>query len=423
MKKFYIESLGCPKNLVDSEVFKKLALSANLESVSEPEEAEIIIVNTCGFIESAKIEAVNTILEMAELKENGNCEMLIATGCFVKRYLESLVEEIPEVDHWVTLKDFEHFADVLNSNPKNIQRELMTPNYFAYIRISDGCNNRCSYCAIPGIRGPLVSVPMEKVIEEAKYLAGQGVKELIVTAQDTANYGFDLYGEQKLPELLDELNKIDGFEWIRILYLHPAHLNEEIVNKVADLDKVLPYFDIPLQHINDDILRSMNRHTDKAHTLEILNYIRKTIPNAVIRTTFIVGYPGETFAKYKELRDFIEEFKFERLGVFTYSAEEDTPAATFDKKVTAKTAQKRCDELMSIQQEISANYLTKLLDSEIDVIIEQESDIEDFAWVGRSIYDSPEIDGLVYVISGNYCVGDIVKLRIVDSWEYDLIAE
>ncbi|PID29653.1 MAG: 30S ribosomal protein S12 methylthiotransferase RimO [Candidatus Cloacimonadota bacterium] len=423
MKTFYIESLGCPKNLADSEIFKYLAIKANITPVSNPEKAELIIVNTCGFIESAKEEAVNTILEMAELKETGACKNLTATGCFVRRYMKNLIEEIPEVDHWIDLKDFKKFAELMNLKQEKFKRELMTPDYFAYIRISDGCNNRCSYCAIPGIRGKLDSVPLENLLEEAKYLADKGVKELIVTAQDTANYGYDINGKSQLPELLEKLNEIKGFEWIRVLYLHPAHLTEKIVDKMAELNKVIPYFDIPLQHINNDLLKSMNRHTNKEHILNILNYIRKTLPEAVIRTTFIVGYPGESFAKYKELRDFIKIAKFEKLGVFAYSPEEGTPAYEFPKQVSRKTAQKRCDELMSIQQEISENYLTGLIGKKIPVIIERKSESEDFSWEGRSIFDAPEIDGIVYVISGNYCIGDIVKLSVTDAWEYDLIAE
>ncbi len=420
MKKFALISLGCPKNLVDSESFAFIAEQNDFTYTENLEEAELIIINTCGFIESAKEESVNTILETAELKHTASLKKLIVTGCLVKRYFQDLQESLPEIDELVDLKDFKSFASILGQETE-LKRKLLTPNHYAYIRISDGCNNLCSYCAIPAIRGSLKSVPVEALVKEAEELAEKGVKELIITAQDTALYGIDIYGEQKLPDLLDKLHNINGIEWIRILYLHPAHINSTIIDKIAELPKVCKYFDIPLQHINDDLLKSMNRKVDSIRIKEILQEIRNKIPGAVIRSSLITGYPGESFHKFNELKAFLQEENMLRVGVFSYSREEGTPAAKMLRQVSLKTSEKRKDELMALQQKISTQLLVNYIGKRIEVIIDRRSEYDSYQFEGRSRFDAPEIDGTVFISEGNAEIGDIVEVEIYDSWEYDLI--
>ncbi len=422
MKKYAIISLGCPKNLVDSETFAFLAESANFQYTENVMEAEWIIINTCGFIQDAKEESVNTILDMAEMKYSGKCEKLIATGCLIKRYADQIAENIPEIDNIIELKDFNSFAELIGAN-YCYGRKLLTPSHYAYLRISDGCNNNCTYCAIPKIRGKLLSRPMNEILEEAENLVENGVKEIIVNAQDTAQYGFDLNGKSQLPELLENLDNIKGLKWIRLLYLHPAHLTSEIIDTVAGSNKILPYFEIPLQHISDNMLKKMNRHTDKKNIITKLNEIREKIPEAVIRTTFITGFPGETENDFREMIDFIEEFKFGRLGVFTYSQEDGTPAFDFKDQIPHEIAVNRKDQIMEIQQEISKNYLEKYVGKFMDVIIDKESEEEGFLFEGRSFIDAPEIDGVVFIEKGEAKIGDIVKVKIIDSSEYDLFGE
>ena len=420
MKKYSIVSLGCSKNLVDSEVFSAIIETAGYEFTAEFEEAEIIIINTCGFIMDAKQESIDTILEGVEYKNSGKCEKLVITGCLVKRYYEDLKESIPEIDHIINLKDFDKFADVFNTN-STTERILLTPPHFGYLRVSDGCNNHCSYCAIPGIRGALHSETIEDLLEEARKMASKGVKELILTAQDTANYGVDIYGEQKLPELMQQLHEINGIEWIRVLYLHPAHITSEIIDTFATLPKVCNYFEIPIQHINNNLLNDMNRHVSRERIGEIISEIRKKIPDAVIRTTLIVGYPGETEQQYEELKRFVQTTRFERLGVFTYSREEDTAAFESKNQIDEEIAEERKDELMQIQQTISEDFLSGMVGRKIKVIIDQIGEDEDFSLEGRSYFDSPEIDGTVFIAEGDAMIGEIVEVEIIDAWEYDLI--
>lgn len=422
MKNYSIVSLGCSKNLVDSEVFSAIASKAGYTFTEDLEKANVIIINTCGFIIDAKEESIQTILETAEHKITGKCKKLIVTGCLVKRYFKDLQDSIPEIDELIDLKNFDKFAEIFHTE-KTEERILLTPKHYAYLRISDGCNNHCNYCAIPSIRGELQSVPMEKLIEEAKALADRGVKEIILTAQDSALYGYDIYGESKLPELLHELHKIEKIKWIRVLYLHPAHITSQIIDTFADLPKVCKYFEIPIQHINEDILRSMNRKVRKKRIQEIISEIRNKIPEAVIRTTLIVGYPGETEEKFQELKDFIQETKFERLGVFTYSEEEGTPAFNLPNDVDEETAEARKDELMSLQQKISEEFLSGLIGKKIKVIIDRKGGAEEFPLEGRSYFDAPEIDGTVFIESGKAEIGEIVDVEIVDAWEYDLIGK
>lgn len=421
--KYYLISLGCPKNLVDSERFSAVIEAGGYEYTADPAEAEIIIINTCGFIQDAKIEAIDTILETTEYKTNGKCKNLIVTGCLVRRYFEDIQKSIPEIDHLVDLQDFDTFAQILTIPTVCEKRKLMTASHYAYLRITDGCNNLCSYCAIPSIRGNLHSVPMEDLVKEAELLAAAGVKELIVIGQDIAQYGLDLYGEQKLTELLKNIHHIESLEWIRLLYLHPAHITSELLDTISTLPKICRYFDIPLQHINDDILHSMNRHISKEKTISLLDEIRSKFPEAVIRTTFITGYPGETKEHFEELKEFIIEQRFERLGVFVYSSEENTPAYGLKNRVSSKVAQSRKDELMSIQQQISIAFLEKFVGSSLAVIVDARSDSDDYDYIGRTYFDAPEIDGIVYISGNNLKQGDIVLTKITDSTEYDLIGE
>jgi ribosomal protein S12 methylthiotransferase len=423
MKSFSIISLGCPKNLVDSEYFNQILLEAGYTYIEDSENTDIILINTCGFIQDAKEESIITILENADFKQDNPKQKLIVTGCMVKRYKEELMKQIPEVDYWIDLKDFEALKEILHLNNKELKRSILTPFYYAYLRISDGCNNHCSYCAIPSIRGELCSEPMDKLILQAKQLAKSGVKELIVNAQDTSQYGIDLYKKQSLIDLLKELHKIPEFEWIRLLYLHPAHLSLEMIDEIAKLPKVCHYFDIPLQHINNEILTAMNRKTSKEHIISLINHIRECMPDAVIRTTFITGFPGEDVKKYNELVNFIKEIRFDKLGVFAYSPEEGTPAATMEKAVSKKTAQNRSDKIMALQQEISSENLDRFLNQEIEVIIERKASDPGFKYEGRSRYDAPEIDGMVYITKGQAKIGEIVRVKIIEAWEYDLVGE
>ncbi len=423
MKKYYIESLGCPKNLVDSEIFAWLTEKNGYEFTENPMEAELIIVNTCGFISDAKEEAIETIFEMNALKTIGKCKKLIATGCLIGRYFEDLKSSLPEVDHLVDLKDFKSFAKILGDNNPQLERKILTPPHYAFLRISDGCDNRCTYCAIPGIRGGHVSRPIEELVKESEKIAKQGVKELIVTAQDVTLYGQDIYGEKKLPALLIELEKIEGLKWIRLLYMHPAHVTEELIDMIAGSKKVLPYFDIPLQHASDKMLKSMNRKISSQAQVNVLTMIRNKIPHAAIRTTFISGFPGEKQKDHLELLELIRKVKFERLGVFVYSPEEGTPASDFPNKVTINTAQKRQDEIMATQQAISEEIMVTYVGQELEAIIDAMSEGEGILYDARTIYDAPDIDGNLFIVSGSASVGDIVKVRIIDSWEYDLIGE
>ncbi len=421
-KYYHIISLGCSKNLIDSEIFAGITEAHGYFYTDDESLADMIIINTCGFINDAREEAIQTIIESAAWKDDGKNRRLVVTGCLVKRYREELEKLIPEVDDWIDLKDFSNFETLF---PEVIDcgfpRKLLTPGHYAYLRISDGCNNWCSYCAIPSIRGCLTSVSIEQLVKETQSLADKGVKELILTAQDTTRYGEDLYGESRLPGLLTELHKIEGIQWIRLLYLHPNRITEQLVDTIAGLPKICKYFEIPIQHISDTILKSMNRGNSKKNITDMLDTIRTKIPGAVLRTTLLVGFPGETEKHFEELKQFICEQKFGRLGIFTYSSEEGTTAAKKSHPVPKKMAQKRKDELMQIQQEISAEFLSSFVGKKLDVIIDGKSELPEYQWMGRTYFDAPDIDGKVYIPKGKYKPGEIVKLEIIDHWEYDLI--
>ena len=428
-------SLGCSKNLVDTEKTIGIFKANNFEIVNNPEEAEVIVINTCGFIESAKEEAINTILEMAESKKK-KCQYLIAMGRLVERYKEELEKAIPEVDLWIKYSEYnslwERIVNLLEGN-KNIdkynnfdaveERVISTGNNFAYLKIADGCSNRCTYCAIPYIRGPQISRKMEDIIKEANKLAKDGYKEIILIAQDTTKYGIDIYGKPRLAELLQELCKIDGIHWIRFLYAYPETIDDELIKVVKENEKICKYFDIPIQHISDTVLKRMNRQSDGKSIRRLIQKLRKEIPEVVIRTTVMVGFPGETKEDFEELYDFLKEAKFDKLGCFSYSKEDGTPAARIKEQIHPMTKKSRYNKIMALQQQISKENLERQIDREVDVLVEDKS-FDGKTYIGRTYMDVPEIDGIVYLKSNNNLQsGDFTKAKIIDVSSYDLIAE
>ncbi len=444
-------SLGCSKNLIDTEVAIGKFKDHKFTIVNDATKADIIVVNTCGFIDSAKEEAIQTLLEMADLKQ-GRCKYLIAMGCLVQRYYEDLKKSMPEVDLWIKLDEYDHLWDkiedlvkrdiVQNSKTKTskqitkipempmfeqydfMNKTVTTGKNFAYLKIGEGCSNRCTYCAIPYIRGPFVSRKEEDILEEAKKLAKDGIKELIVIAQDTTKYGEDIYGENKLAELLRELSKIDGIKWIRFLYSYPEGITDELINEVANNPKIAKYFDIPIQHISDTVLKRMNRRTNKKQIINLIQKIREAIPNVTIRTTLIVGFPGETREDFKELEDFVKETKFDKLGAFQYSKEEGTPAAKLPDQIHGNTKKSRYNKIMLEQQKISNEILKNKIGKIYEVLIEETSFDNSF-YIGRTMQDVPEIDGLVYIKNNTQenLVNQFVKCKVIDVKDYDLIAE
>ncbi len=428
-------SLGCSKNLIDTEMAIGLFKRNNFEIVNDVEKAEIIIVNTCGFIESAKQEAINTILEMAEYKEKGTCKYLVVMGCLVQRYKKELQKALPEVDLFIEINDYGSYWDKIlelldeGEKPDTINnlcymdRVISTGNKTAYLKIAEGCSNRCTYCAIPYIRGPYVSRPMEEVLEEAKKLATAGIKELIVIAQDTTRYGEDLYGESKLSDLLNELCKIDGFEWIRFLYAYPESITDELIQTVKNNPKICNYFDIPIQHISDSVLRRMNRRTTGKQIEELINKIKKQIPDVILRTSLIVGFPGETEEDFNKLYEFVKKGYFDKLGVFTYSKEDGTPAARLKEQIHPATKKKRYNLIMSVAKDISAEKLKSYIGKEYNVLVEDTTFDHKFC-VGRSYMDIPDTDGMVIIKDCDAkLVGEFVNCKVTAVNNYDLIAK
>lgn len=428
-------SLGCSKNLIDTEMAIGLFKKNNFEIVNDVEKAEIIIVNTCGFIESAKQEAINTILEMAEHKENGTCKYLVVMGCLVQRYKKELQKALPEVDLFIEINDYTNYwnkiLELLDEKEKPdtinnlcyMDRVISTGNKTAYLKIAEGCSNRCTYCAIPYIRGPYVSRPMEEVLEEAKKLATAGIKELIVIAQDTTRYGEDLYGESKLSDLLNELCKIDGFEWIRFLYAYPESITDELIQTVKNNPKICNYFDIPIQHISDSVLKRMNRRTNGKQIEELINKIKKQIPNVILRTSLIVGFPGETEEDFNKLYEFVKKGYFDKLGVFTYSKEDGTPAARLKEQIHPATKKKRYNLIMSVAKDISAEKLKSYIGKEYKVLVEDTTFDHKFC-VGRSYMDIPDTDGMVIIKNCDAkLVGEFVNCKVTAVNNYDLIAK
>ena len=437
MKLLFI-SLGCDKNLVDSEMMMGLLHDRGYEFTDNEEEADIIVVNTCGFINDAKEESINTILEMAKYKEK-NLKALIAAGCLVERYKNEILQELPEIDAIVGTTAFDKICDVVDdvlADKKHnelesinkmcrpdVNRIITTGGYYSYLKIAEGCDKHCTYCSIPMIRGAYRSVPMDELVKEAEYLADNGVKELIIVAQEITVYGKDLYGEKKLPELLHRLCKIPGIQWIRLLYCYPEEITDELIETIRTEKKICHYIDMPIQHASDKILKAMGRRTNNAELRNIISKLRKEIPDICLRTTLITGFPGETEEDHKILLDFIDEMEFDRLGVFTYSPEEDTKAASLDNQVDEEVKLCRKDEIMELQQEISMDKSERLVGKEIEVIIEGKASDED-VYVGRSYMDAPSVDGYVFINSEEELMsGDFAKVRIVKAMEYDLIGD
>lgn len=410
-------------------LFKK----ENFEIVNDPKDAEMIIINTCGFIESAKEEAINCMLEMAEYKTTGNCKYLVAMGCLVQRYKEDLIKALPEVDLFISIDEYKNYWEKIlklinkDSKSKNtldyMDRIISTGNTTAYLKIAEGCSNNCTYCAIPYIRGPYESRKMEDVLAEAQKLAKDGIKELIVIAQDTTKYGIDIYGKPMLAELLDKLCKIDGFKWIRFLYAYPESITDELIEVVKNNDKICNYFDIPLQHFADKVLRRMNRKSDSKSIKNTITKIRKEIPDVILRTTFIVGFPGETEEDFFELYEFVNEAKFEKLGVFKYSKEDGTPASRIKEQVHHKTKQSRLDKIMSLEQKISRIKLEEKIGNEYEAVVDGFSDDNRYI-CARSYMDIPNEDGTIFIKNnGKIQPGDFIKCKIISVKNYDLIGE
>lgn len=424
-------SLGCSKNLVVTEEVIGLFKKHNFNIVNNEKNADIIVINTCGFIESAKQEAIDTILEMAEYKK-GRCKYIIAIGCMVERYEEELKRALPEVDLFIRIKDYNKLwtkisellkLEITNECLQWADRVITTGNTMAYLKIAEGCSNHCTYCAIPKIQGPYISREFNEIIEEAKSLMKKGIKELIIIAQDTTKYGIDLYEKARLPELLQELCKIDGIEWIRFLYAYPESITDELIQVVKQNDKICKYFDIPIQHISDDVLKRMNRKSNGKSIKELITKIREQIPEVILRTTLIVGFPGETEENFNELYKFVEQAKFDKLGVFTYSKEDGTPAAKFENQVHSKTKEKRRNIVMQLQNAISEEKMQSRVGEVHEVLICDISD-DGLFYVGRSYMDSPDTDGVIYISGAKEDImNKFVRCKIVGFEEYDLFAE
>ena len=431
-------SLGCPKNLVDSEVMLGLIREKQLEITNDPAEADLIIVNTCGFIESAKEESINTVLQMAEYKQKGSCKYLVMTGCLGQRYADELFESMPEVDAIVGTDSFTDIGWVIDQvlagkrlkhlqklESKNVAippRMLTTPTYMAYLKIAEGCDNCCSYCIIPQLRGPYTSRPYDEVMAEAKVLADSGIKELIVVAQDTTLYGKDTTGKLLLPQLLRDLNALEGIQWIRVMYLYPNNFTDELIEAFATLDKVCKYIDIPLQHASDRLLSSMNRYDTRAQVEELLAKLRTRIPGITIRTTFIVGFPGENDEDFAELLDFVEKQRFENAGVFQYSQEEGTVAGAMENQIAPEIKENRYHELMALQAGISEDIHREREEAELEVLVEGFD--EDNLAYGRSTHEAPDIDGTIFIENAEGLkVGDMVRVRILQGFTYEMVAE
>lgn len=436
MKILFI-SLGCDKNLADSEEMLGLLTAGGHEITDDETQADAIVINTCCFIKDAKEESVETILEMAEYKKTGSCHALIVTGCMAQRYQKEIIEEVPEVDavlgttsygdivkaleEAVAGNHFEEFRDIDYLPDTGSKRVLTTGGHFGYLKIAEGCDKHCTYCIIPKLRGKFRSVPMERLIAQAEDMAEQGVKELILVAQETTVYGKDLYGKKSLHILLKKLCEIRGIRWIRILYCYPEEIYDELIETIRDEKKICHYLDIPIQHASDRILKRMGRRTSKQELIDIIGKLRKEIPDIVLRTTLITGFPGETEEDHEELKEFVDEMEFDRLGVFTYSPEENTPAAEMADQVLEEVKEERRDELMELQQEISYDRGQDRIGQELLVMIEGKV-ADESAYIGRTYGDAPKVDGYIFVQTGELLMtGDFAKVRVTGALEYDLI--
>lgn len=438
MKILFI-SLGCDKNLVDSEVMLGILASRGHQMVDDETMADVIVINTCCFIHDAKEESIQTILEMAEYKTNGSLKALIVTGCMAQRYQKEIMEEIPEVDAVLGTASYDKIAEAIdrvlegqeelymediNALPRVDSKRLVTTGgHFAYLKIAEGCDKHCTYCIIPKLRGNYRSVPMEQLLREARELAEQGVKELILVAQETTVYGKDLYGEKSLHRLLKELSRIEDIRWIRILYCYPEEIDDELIRVMKEEPKICHYLDLPIQHANDEILRRMGRRTSKAQLTGIVEKLREEIPDISLRTTLITGFPGETQQQHEELMEFVDQMEFDRLGVFTYSPEEDTPAAVMPDQIPEEVKEERQAELMELQQEIAFDLAEDMIGKEVLVMIEGKVADEN-AYVGRTYKDAPNVDGLIFINTEEELMsGDFARVKVTGALEYDLIGE
>ena len=438
MKILFI-SLGCDKNLVDTEVMLGLLASRGYEMTDDETQADIIVINTCCFIHDAKEESIQNILEMAEYKKTGQVKALIVTGCLAERYRQEIIDEIPEVDEVLGTTAYDQILDAvdaalvgrhsvvisdLDALPMPETKRLVTTGgHFAYLKIAEGCDKHCTYCIIPKIRGNFRSVPMERLVKEAEELAEQGVKELILVAQETTLYGKDLYGEKSLHRLIKELCKISGIRWIRILYCYPEEITDELIQVIKEEPKVCHYLDLPIQHANDAVLKRMGRRTSKEELVNIIGKLRREIPDICLRTTLITGFPGETQAQHEELMDFVDEMEFDRLGVFTYSPEEDTPAAVMPDQIDEEVKKERQAELMELQQDIVFENAQNMTGREVLVMIEGKVADEN-AYVGRTYRDAPNVDGLIFINTDEELIsGDFARVKVTGASEYDLIGE
>lgn len=433
-KKVALINLGCSKNLVDAEEILGRVAEAGSTICQHPEDAEVLIINTCGFVDDSKKESIDAIFKMAKLKEDARCKKLIVTGCLAQRYPSELQKEIPEIDHVVGLKDFDTLVDLSASGYKKKKassalcgddwrnRIRLTPKHYAYLRISDGCDNRCTYCAIPGIRGRFHSRTIENILEEAHQMAGEGVKEINVISQDTTSYGIDLYGKQQLHVLLEKLSRIEGIEWVRILYTHPRHFYPELISAIGRFDKICKYIDLPIQHSNDTVLKEMGRGVTHAQIESLIDELRSHIPKLFLRTSVIVGFPGETEEYFTGLLEFVRQIQFERLGVFTYSREEGTPAASLKEQVPKEIKEQRLKEVMLTQQEIVLKKHKNLVKNTISVIVD-EKDETGKVWLGRTYGDAPDVDSKVIIRENHLKVGDIKKMMITGTRGYDLLGK
>ena len=439
-EKVSMVSLGCPKNLVDAEVMLGYLGKEGYEITTDEHEADIIIVNTCSFIKEAKQESIDTILDLADRKHDANCKLLVVTGCLPQRYQEELSKELPEVDIFVGTGDYPKIAEIIAAKrgvegqvryigdpdylyDSEMPRMQSSPRYYSYLKIAEGCSNCCSYCVIPSLRGKFRSRPLNLVMEEARRLVGGGVKELNLIAQDITVYGSDLPGGINLETLLKEIVQIAGLRWIRLLYSYPDGITDGLIHLIKSEEKICKYLDIPLQHISDPVLTRMNRRSSEAQIRALITKLRTEIPDIALRTSLIVGFPGETDEDFKTLCHFVEEVQFDRLGVFCYSKEEGTPAASLPDQVSERVKRERYKKLMQLQARLSFKRNRRLMDTVEEVIVEGVSEESDLLLKGRCSRQAPDIDGMVYITSGQANVGDIVKLKITDSSDYDLIGE
>jgi ribosomal protein S12 methylthiotransferase len=433
-------SLGCDKNLVDTEMMLGLLNKDGYTFTDDEYDADVIVINTCCFIGDAKEESVNTILEMAQRKVDAKCKALIVTGCLAQRYKQEIIDEIPEVDGILGTSTYDEISHVLaealggkvhvqrfhelDELPEvETERILTTGGHYAFLKIAEGCDKHCTYCIIPSLRGNYRSVPMERLVKEAERLAERGVKELILVAQETTLYGVDLYGEKSLPKLLKSLCRISGIQWIRIQYCYPEEITDELIQTIKEEEKVCKYLDLPIQHASDRILKRMGRRTTKAQLQEIVEKLRREIPEIALRTTLISGFPGETPEDHEELMEFVDEMEFQRLGVFAYSAEEDTPAAEYPDQVLQEVKEERRDAIMELQQEISFDFSKSMVGKTLEVMIEGKVADEN-AYVGRTYMDGPGVDGMIFVQTAEELMsGDFARVRVTGAMEYDLIGE